>query len=123
MEVMRPGQIIGPIVLIVVGMAFLLNNLGWGIPVGYIFRTFWPLILIAVGIAQIAASLVGRGSLLGGVAVLTIGVLFSLQQIWGIRFSDTWPLLLIALGAIGLLRAIAGPAMFAGKSIRGGMRR
>ncbi|MEI8327087.1 MAG: DUF5668 domain-containing protein, partial [Betaproteobacteria bacterium] len=39
------------IVLVLVGMFFLLSNLGLvHISIGELFRTWWPLILIAVGV-------------------------------------------------------------------------
>jgi cytochrome c biogenesis protein CcdA len=42
----------GAIVLIVVGSFFLLSNLGLlHISIGELFRTWWPLILIAVGLS------------------------------------------------------------------------
>ena len=120
---MRPDRFVGPAVLIILGLVFLLNNMGWDFPIGYLLRTFWPLILVAIGISQIAGALIGRGSLPGGVVLLTIGLLFSAQQMWGISFGDTWPLLLIAIGAIGLLRALAGPGAFANRCMKGGARR
>jgi lia operon protein LiaF len=120
---MRPGQIVGPLILIVLGILFLMNNVGWNIPIGYLISRFWPVILIVVGVSQIAGATVGKGSLPGGVIVTTVGVLFLFQSLWRISFGDTWPVLLIAVGAIGLLRAVLGPAMFPHKSMRGGVRR
>lgn len=120
---MRRGHIAGPLILIAIGMLFLLNNLGWNLPLGYLISRFWPLILIAIGFVQIAGALVGRGSLSGGIVVLTIGALFAVQQIWYLRLRDTWPVLLIAIGAIGLLRSVLAPALFGHRLMRGGLRR
>ena len=48
---MRP-HLIAPIVLIVVGTIFLLNNLGLtDLHLGQLMRTWWPAILIVVGIS------------------------------------------------------------------------
>ena len=119
---MRRGTLVGPVILITVGVLFLLNNIGWDFPVAHVLRTFWPLILVAVGLFHIAASFIGRGSLPAGIIVLTLGVLFSVQKFWGVRFHDTWPVLLIAIGAIGLLRAILGPVAFTGRYMKGARR-
>lgn len=125
---MRPGAIVGPLILIGLGTLFLLNNMGMDIPLRYLFRNFWPVILIVAGLAQIAGAAVrGRGSVVGGAIVTTVGCLFLLQQWWEISFRHTWPVLLIAIGATGLLRALLGPAMSmhrgAGRFMRGGLPR
>jgi hypothetical protein len=70
----RRGGIVGPVVLIGVGVIFLLNNLGgvdWSIWQA-IWR-LWPVLLIAVGLDI----LIGRHSVLGSlvVLVLTVGLL------------------------------------------------
>jgi len=43
---------IGSIGLILIGAVFLMNNLGWlsFAHIGGVLRTWWPLILIAIGI-------------------------------------------------------------------------
>ena len=125
---MRPGAIIGPVLLIALGVLFLLNNMGLHLPLGYIIRTFWPVILIIVGLAQIANASAGRhGSIAGGAIVTILGCLFLLQQLWDVSFRHTWPVLLIGVGAIGLLRALLGPAMWMGRGadrfMRGGLPR
>lgn len=41
-----------PVILIILGLLFLLENLGaLPVPLRQIFRTWWPLILILVGVA------------------------------------------------------------------------
>jgi hypothetical protein len=49
---------IGPIILIVLGALFLLNNFNW-FPF-YQIERFWPLVLIAVGILMFRNRLSGR---------------------------------------------------------------
>lgn len=45
------GNIIAALVLIVVGTLFLLRNLGFNVPgLGNLISTWWPAILIAVGL-------------------------------------------------------------------------
>lgn len=46
---MRTRSIVAPLILIVLGSAFLLSNLGLLPPLGPLFARWWPLILIAVG--------------------------------------------------------------------------
>lgn len=48
-------------------------------------------------------------SLLGPAVIITVGVLFLLDQIRGgyFDFSNTWPVILIVIGAISLASALA----------------
>ena len=43
-----------------------------------------------------------RGSLIGGLVLIVMGLLFLADNFYDIRFSDFWPLILVAIGA-GLL--------------------
>jgi len=47
---MRSKSAIAPVVLIVLGVVFLLSNLGFLPALGPLFARWWPLILIAVGV-------------------------------------------------------------------------
>lgn len=48
---MKTGSAMGAIVLIVLGTLFLLANLGLIPRLGALFTTWWPLILIVVGVS------------------------------------------------------------------------
>lgn len=48
---MRSKSGIGAVILIVLGVLFLMSNFGWIPRIGPLFATWWPAILIAVGIA------------------------------------------------------------------------
>jgi hypothetical protein len=48
----KPGSIAGPFILIAIGVLFLLHNLT-GFDVFHVIRQYWPLILIAVGVAKL----------------------------------------------------------------------
>jgi hypothetical protein len=49
-----------------------------------------------------------RRSLTGPVMLITIGVLFAMDHIWGWwDFSRTWPIILIAIGVVKLLERLA----------------
>lgn len=52
------SNVIAAIVLIVIGLVFLANNLGWtNLSLGRLIATWWPAILVAVGVGM----LFGRG--------------------------------------------------------------
>jgi hypothetical protein len=111
-------MVVGPVIVIVLGVLFLLDNLGVGIPVDDLLRNGWPFLLILIGILQLAGVLAGRGSLPGGLILITIGALFALDRMVGLSFRYTWPVMLIVVGVIGLLRAVAGPAWSGGRGVR-----
>lgn len=45
----------------------------------------------------------------GPVLLITIGVLFAMQEAGIVSFSRTWPLILIVIGLMKLLERMAGP--------------
>ena len=49
-----------------------------------------------------------RHRIVGPVAMITVGVLFLLQEFTRYDFHDTWPILLIAIGSAMLLQRSAG---------------
>jgi hypothetical protein len=49
----------------------------------------------------------GRHGLLGPVVLITIGVLFLLQQMHVASFNRLWPVILLVIGVIKLLEATA----------------
>jgi hypothetical protein len=75
----RRGSLIGPIILIGLGLVFLLNNLGmlsWD--VWDIIVRFWPILLIAIGLDI----LVGRRSILGSLLALAVVVVVVGAGLW-----------------------------------------
>jgi hypothetical protein len=109
---------IGAIVLILVGLLFLLNTMGLA---EYGLDRFWPLILIAVGGWLFVRNFGLTGQrysgcqcgrcrtrrLMGPAMVLTIGVLFLLENLDVMSFGRTWPVILLVVGAIKLLQGSA----------------
>lgn len=83
--------------LVVVGGLLLLNN--FDVIEGYLIWKFWPLTLVAIGLAQFALS-IGHEYFPDGLwLVFTGGWLYvSLQHVWGLGFGETWPLWLVAWG-------------------------
>ncbi len=52
------SHVVAALILILVGLLFLANNLGWThLSIGRLISTWWPAILVAVGVGM----LFGRG--------------------------------------------------------------
>jgi lia operon protein LiaF len=49
---MRPS--VPGILLILIGMAFLLRNFGFDLHLGELFATWWPLVLVALGVGMLS---------------------------------------------------------------------
>jgi cell wall-active antibiotic response 4TMS protein YvqF len=111
----------GAVILIVLGLIFLLNTVG-------LFESgidrFWPIILIGFGGWLFAR----RWGLLGQVdgtctcdrckmrcimwpaIMVTLGVLFLIDNLHGPGFERTWPLILLVIGGVKLLQSNASEA-------------
>jgi len=110
----------GAIVLILLGVLFLLHTLGL---TEFGLDRFWPLILIFLGGWLFARNwgLVGTGCggcqcarcrtrrIMGPAILLTVGVLFQLQNLdsSNLHFGRTWPVILLVIGGIKLLQGSA----------------
>jgi len=111
----------GAVVLIVLGLIFLLHTVGlfeFGID------RFWPVILIGFGGWMFARrwGLLGETdgacfcdrckmrSVMGPAIMVTLGVLFLLDNLHGPSFGRTWPLILLVIGAVKLLQSNASDA-------------
>lgn len=87
---MRPRSITGPLILVVIGVLFLLNNLGHDIPFWSYLSDYWPFLLIGIGIIRLAEVLFhfSRGSTLpirssGGAWIFWTFVFCACLAIWG----------------------------------------
>ncbi|PIB36840.1 hypothetical protein BFP72_16260 [Reichenbachiella sp. 5M10] len=81
------------IMLVVIGILFLLDNLqifSFSVP-HYLFT--WQMILVVVGVFQLAT-----GNQRGGILLITIGLVLWLPDYFDISFRQYWPVILIALG-------------------------
>ena len=109
---MRPGsfgRVLGGLVLLAIGGMFLLRQLGYvsfDFDIGYLFATFWPLILVAVGVH----GLTQRGGWGWGLFLLGLGLFFQARNL---GFTDLtlgevirygWPVLLIYWGIVLIFR-------------------
>ena len=52
-EQQRRNSLVVPILLITLGALFLFRNWHPGFEIGHVLRTYWPLLLIAVGLGKI----------------------------------------------------------------------
>jgi predicted membrane protein len=86
------GRTIFGTLLIVIGAGFLLGQMGvWDF--GAIFGTWWPLILIVIGAAQIVTR---SAPLIGASIVVVVGLVFQGLTL-GIFPANTWPIVLSGL--------------------------
>jgi LiaF transmembrane domain len=100
------------VIIIAIGALFLLQNLG----ILYIndIWSYWPVILIAMGVGNLAS-----GKWTPGTILTTIGAIFLLKNLgflygpmW--EWRNMWPLLVIAAGVGFLLQALSGPSVWRG---------
>lgn len=97
------GGIITGAILMMVGLAFLLDNLGY-ISIGSLWR-FWPMLLVLAGVLNFIYRRRAWGTLL-----MLAGTLLQLNQLGKIHFGWTqiWPMALIALGLFVIWGALEG---------------
>jgi predicted membrane protein len=110
----RPRRRAGPqlvigLLIIVVGLLFILDNLGFGIAQKYL--RYWPAGLIVLGLTKLWYARDGRGGAFGGFIITLIGLWLLLEATVDIRISlrDMWPVLLVFFGAYLVWRGITGP--------------
>src|SRR5262249_41212758 len=98
------GLIFGGLIVLV-GIALLLDNMG--ILRFYDVWSFWPVILIAIGLARVLEASSNAAYLWGG-TLAGIGALLLLNNLHFIRFdfSMIWPLALIGFGLSLFWRAV-----------------
>lgn len=109
---------LGAILLIVLGVLLLLGNMGW-IP-RHSLGSYWPAILIVVGLIQARRRTEAPGAcacarcravqLLPPALFVTFGLLVLLGELHVIGFRRTWPLLLIVIGGLRLVQSTASMA-------------
>lgn len=101
------SNIVFGLILTLVGVLFLLHNLG----IYYIYEIwrYWPLLLIVAGLTKVAF---GRGGerTFGAVAVF-IGLVFLADNVFGlhVHLGQLWPVILVIVGISIIMRAIRGP--------------
>src|SRR5205085_5059744 len=98
-------QIFWGILLIAAGTILLLGRLGIADLSG-IFRSYWPLFIIVIGLSKLAH----RRSIWSGLWMIAIGAWLQAVtlHLYGFTYNSSWPLLLVILGAGIILRTIVG---------------
>jgi len=111
----RGGSIGGAVLIIVIGLMFLVPAMVPDLSTDQVFRLGWPVIPIAIGIIGLISNIMkapfrGRLDIGGPIILITVGVLFALQNFANIRFSHTWPVILVIIGlSLVLKRLVAIP--------------
>ncbi len=98
-------QLVLGVVVILVGILFTLDNLE--ILAASHYLRFWPLVLIALGLAKFFDSIGGAGRLVG-VLFMAAGSLLLLRNlnVFSFRIVELWPLILVLIGCGILYPAI-----------------
>jgi len=93
----RGGILMGAI-LVLVGIAFLLDHMGY-VSVYSLWSRFWPLLVVLAGVVNFASR-----NRPWGLFLMAAGVLLQLNQLGITHFGwrDFWPMLLIAIGILVL---------------------
>ncbi len=99
-----PHLIVG-LFVITLGVLLTLDNLHYINAEDYF--SFWPLVLIFVGLAKLGSSTTRTAQLIAGLWIV-VGVAFLLSNLDVFRFGiwDFWPLLLVLLGVTMLRRSM-----------------
>ena len=103
---MTPQVVLG-LLIVVFGLALTADNLGW-MEAGAILR-YWPLALVALGLAKLFQSDSRSGQIFGGLIVL-LGASLTADSVFRIRVHiwDWWPLAIVGFGILIMTRAFGG---------------
>ena len=102
-------QLILGVMVITVGVLLTLDNLEL-VDAGRYLR-FWPIGMIALGLAKLWHSRHGQGGPFGGFLLTTVGTWLLLEQTAIVRLSfwDMWPTLLVLFGGFLVWQGLSGP--------------
>lgn len=88
-----------PVVLVVIGLAWLLDSLGWLPDVHWL----WILGLAGAGVAILAIDGLTKSSVVAGPLLIIAGILSFLRQYYGLGWRFIIPVMLISAGALMLV--------------------
>ena len=91
---MKKNDMVGGLILIVVGLIFLAGNFDWGLDIN--FGRMWPLILVVLGLAKVVFP--EGESRLCGLPLLVVGGVFLAHNYDVMRINQSWPLFIVAAG-------------------------
>ena len=100
-------QIILGLLIVAFGVILTLDNLDY-VEAGDILR-YWPLLLVAFGLARVIGTDCTSGRLSGGLMVV-IGLWLMADEIFilSVDFERWWPIILVAIGGLIVFRAMRG---------------
>jgi len=104
------GRIFWGLVLILLGVLFLLDQMG-RVDFGDLISRWWPLILVAAGLWQLISS--NFQEMAGGLFLIVLGALFQLAKLDILgrnAWHYVWPALIIGLGLWVLLGSFRRPS-------------
>ena len=107
------GQLMTGLVLILVGIAFMVDR----ITILDVDGGWWPFILLAIGAVKFFAP---AGSRRSGAWLLFIGCwgLVNEFHLFGLDYRTSWPLLIVGVGIMTVWRAFEGPHVCARAAAR-----
>ena len=113
-----PGLIFG-FAIVAVGVLFLLDN--FGVPVGFLWE-YWPVILIAIGLAKVVDS-TQTSARTGGAITMLVGLVLIADKVHlpflnHVSLWSLWPLALIAFGFMTLWGALEGKSFVGSTGVR-----
>lgn len=116
----KHSRVVVGTVLVIVGIVFILMNIG---VVGHVpFFRFWPLIIVVIGLNKLLQADSGHGRW-EGVWMLLLGAWFQMVTLhaYGMTYRNSWPLLLIVWGIYLAGSAIAkkSPVVLPKENING----
>ena len=99
------SRFIWGIFFLILGALALATNLGFRIPRDV--WDYWPALLIALGVVQLAWPGLGRERF-NGFWLIAIGVYgwISVFELFGLNWGTSWPILIVALGIRIVLRSL-----------------
>ena len=95
---MKKNDMVGGLILIVVGLIFLAGNFDWGLDIN--FGRMWPVVLVVLGLAKVVFP--EGESRLSGMPLLLVGALFLAHNYDVVRIQQSWPVFIVAAG-LGIL--------------------
>jgi hypothetical protein len=97
-ESRRVSRLIGGALLLLVGVVFLLQNVGW-VHAGRL-ADYWPLLLVWIGLSRMLGPTRPR-HVPSGAVVFALGIVLQLDRLDVVRIEprDAWPILLVVGGA------------------------
>jgi predicted membrane protein len=100
-------QIILGLLIVAFGVILTLDNLDY-LEAGEVLR-YWPLLLVAFGLARLLGTNCTSGRLSGGVMIV-IGLWLTADELvlFPLDFERWWPMILVAIGGLIVVRAIRG---------------